>query len=388
MAGISGTDALNSIYLDYNASTPVAPEVLQEMWPYLQRHYGNPSSSHWAAATLKETIETARSKIAAALGANAGEIIFTSGGTEANNHALKGVFFAARQRGRGCHIITTTIEHPAILNPCAFLQTLGAEVTYVPVDRLGRVAPEDIERAIRSDTILISVMHANSEVGTIQPIEDIAKIAERRGILFHTDAAQTFGKIPVRVDSLGVDLLSVAGHKLYAPKGIGALYVREGVELAPLVHGAGHEDGRRAGTENVPYIVALGKAAELAAEHAHSPAMRVLREALREGFSSAFGDRVRFHGDPKLSLPNTLNVSFVGMNGQDILRQFPEIAASTGSACHSGSTSLSPVLRAMGVSEYEGLGAIRFSLGRFTTREEIETVLALFQERLPAIIRM
>ncbi|ULL16134.1 cysteine desulfurase [Paenibacillus sp. H1-7] len=382
MAGISNTESLKPIYLDNNASTPVAPEVFQEMLPFLQQHYGNPSSSHWAAASLQETIEMARSRIASAIGAATREVIFTSGGTEANNHALKGVYFASRHRGS--HIITTTIEHPAILNPCSFLETLGAEVTYVPVDGLGRVSPEAVERAIRNDTILISVMHANSEVGTIQPIGEIARIAKRYGILVHTDAAQSFGKIPVHVDELGVDLLSIAGHKLYAPKGVGALYVRNGTEISPFVHGAGHESGRRAGTENVPYLVALGKAAELAAEKVNDPAVRVLRDALKDGLQAVFGHRVQFNGDPTLNLPNTLNVSFLGMNGQQILNQFPEIAASTGSACHSGSTSLSPVLRAMGISEYEGLGAIRFSLGRYTTREEIETVVALFAERLPS----
>nr|AIF26565.1 putative class V aminotransferase [uncultured bacterium fosmid pJB45G2] len=354
--------------------------MFQELLPFLQQHYGNPSSSHWASASLKEKIELARSRVAAALGADSSEVIFTSGGTEANNHALKGVYFASRHRG--CHIITTTIEHPAILTPCDFLRTLGAEVTYIRVDRRGRVSPEDVERAIRSDTILISVMHANSEVGTIQPIEEISRIAKKHGILLHTDAAQSFGKIPVRVDSLGVDLLSIAGHKLYAPKGIGALYVREGTEIAPFVHGAGHESGRRAGTENVPCLVGLGKAAELAAERDDSPVLLVLREALRDGLHDVFGNRVRFNGDPELSLPNTLNVSFLGMNGQDILRQLPEIAASTGSACHSGSTSLSPVLRAMGIGEYEGLGAIRLSLGRYTSMKEIETVISLFQARL------
>lgn len=380
MAGISSTEVTKRIYLDYNASTPLDPEVLQEMLPFFEQHYGNPSSSHWAAASLKETIEHARSRIAAAIGAKSSEVIFTSGGTEANNHALKGVFFASNQPRK--HIITTTIEHPAIHNPCAFLETLGAEVTYVPVDHWGRVSPEDIERAIREDTILISVMHANSEVGTIQPIEEVASIAKRYGILMHTDAAQSFGKIQVDVDALGVDLLSIAGHKLYAPKGIGALYVREGTALAPFVHGAGHESGRRAGTENVPYIVGLGKAAALAAQKVGSREIRNLREALKEGLKEAFGDRVRFNGDPDNHLPNTLNVSFLGLSGQEILGRFPEIAASTGSACHSGSTTLSPVLRAMGLSDYEGLGAIRFSLGRYTTTEEVETVISLFQDRL------
>ena len=380
MAGEASDNASKRIYLDYNASTPVAAEVLEEMLPYLQRFYGNPSSTHWAAESLTLALEQARSRVAAALGADSGEIVFTSGGTEANNQALKGVYFASRARGR--HIVTTTIEHPAILNPCAFLQTLGAEITFVQVDGMGRVSPEAIERAVRPDTILISVMHANSEVGTIQPIKEISAIARRYGIPLHTDAAQSFGKIPVNVDELGVDLLSVAGHKLYAPKGVGALYVRKGTKIDSFMHGAGHESGRRAGTENVPYIAGLGKAAELAAELTFSSEIRRLRERLREGLHAAFEEKVRFNGDPDDCLPNTLNASFPGRNGQDLLTLFPEIAASTGSACHSGNATLSPVLAAMGISEYEGLGAIRFSLGRYTTKEEIERVLALFRERL------
>ncbi|MFF2907216.1 cysteine desulfurase family protein [Paenibacillus sp. NPDC057934] len=376
------TKPVNPIYLDYNASTPIAAEVLQEMLPYLQQYYGNPSSTHWASASLKDTIEVARGRVAAAIGAGSNEMIFTSGGTEANNHALKGVYLALRQRGN--HIITTAIEHPAILNPCAFLETLGAEVTYVKVDAEGRVSPEEIACAIRKETILISVMHANSEVGTIQPIEEISTIAKAQGILFHTDAAQSFGKIPIDVNRLGVDLLSIAGHKLYAPKGIGALYIREGTPISSFIQGAGHESGQRAGTENVPYIAGLGKASELAAEYAMNHTLRDLRDRLKEGLRSIFENSVRFNGDPHQSLPNTLNVSFLGMNGSEILKQFPEIAASTGSACHSGNTTLSPVLSAMGITDYEGLGAIRFSLGRYTTAEEIDAVIALFQQRLQA----
>ncbi|MFC3748572.1 cysteine desulfurase family protein [Paenibacillus sp. GCM10012306] len=374
------TKPVNPIYLDYNASTPIAAEVLQELLPYLQQHYGNPSSTHWASASLKDTIEVARGRVAAAIGAISNEVIFTSGGTEANNHALKGVYFALRQRGN--HIITTAIEHPAILNPCAFLETLGAEVTYVKVDAEGRVSPDEIARAIRKETILISVMHANSEVGTIQPIAEISAIAKTHGVLFHTDAAQSFGKIPIDVDQLGVDLLSIAGHKLYAPKGIGALYVREGTPISSFIQGAGHEAGQRAGTENVPYIAGLGKASELAAEYAKSHTIRDLKDRLKEGLRSSFGNSIRFNGDINQGLPNTLNVSFLGMNGTEILKKFPEIAASTGSACHSGNTTLSPVLSAMGITEYEGLGAIRFSLGRYTTAEEIDEVIALFNQRL------
>lgn len=359
------------IYLDHNASTPIAPEVADAMRPFLSEHFGNPSSAHWAGAPAREAMGRARAQVAGLLGCAPEEIVFTSGGTEANNHALKGVFFA---RGGG-HIITTQVEHPAILNPCRFLERLGARVTCIPVDGAGRVDPGAISQAITPETILISVMHANNEVGTLQPIAEIGRIARERGILFHTDAAQSVGKVPVRVSELGVDLLSVAGHKLYAPKGIGALYVRQGVTLEPLIHGAGHESGRRAGTESVLLAVGLGAACELAGRHIGAPRVRELRDLFWSKLQAAFGDRVALNGHPEHRLPNTLNVSFVGRAGADILAAMPEVAASTGSACHAGSIELSPVLKAMGVAPEVGMGAIRFSLGRGTTQEEIEWVL-------------
>ena len=364
---------MQRIYLDYNASTPIDPAVVAVMRSLLEEGYGNPSSGHWASAPAKAALDEARSRVAALLGCTAAEIVFTSGGSEANNLALKGLFY---QRGdRPSHVITSQIEHPATLAPCRFLERLGATVTYVPVDGSGLVDPDDIRKAISKETFLISVMHANNEVGTIQPIPDIAKIARAHGVLLHTDAAQSVGKIATRVDELGVDLLSVAGHKLYAPKGIGALYVRRGITVEPLIHGAGHEDGRRAGTESALLAAALGKACEIAQSWTDMPAVRQLRDQFWQRLRTIFGDQVVLNGHPERRLPNTLNVSFIGRVGADILAQMPAIAASTGSACHSGQIALSPVLQAMGISAESGLGAIRFSLGRSTTREEIEEVV-------------
>ncbi len=364
---------MQRIYLDYNASTPIDPAVVAVMRSLLEEGYGNPSSGHWASAPAKAALDEARSRVAALLGCTAAEIVFTSGGSEANNLALKGLFY---QRGdRPSHVITSQIEHPATLAPCRFLERLGATVTHVPVDGSGLVDPDDIRKAISKETFLISVMHANNEVGTIQPIPDIAKIARAHGVLLHTDAAQSVGKIATRVDELGVDLLSVAGHKLYAPKGIGALYVRRGITVEPLIHGAGHEDGRRAGTESALLAAALGKACEIAQSWTDMPAVRQLRDQFWQRLRTIFGDQVVLNGHPGQRLPNTLNVSFIGRVGADILAQMPAIAASTGSACHSGQIALSPVLQAMGISAESGLGAIRFSLGRSTTREEIEEVV-------------
>jgi cysteine desulfurase len=361
------------IYLDYNASTPICPEAVEAMGPFLFEHYGNPSSLHWAGMPAKDAVERARGQVAGLLGCDPTEVVFTSGGSESNNHAIKGVYFANRDRGD--HIITTSVEHPATINPCRFLETLGAKVTVLPVDRFGMVDPDEIRRAITSRTILITVMHANNEVGTVEPIPGIAAIAREAGISFHTDAAQTVGKIPADVEELGVDLLSVAGHKVHAPKGIGALYIREGTKVEPFVHGAGHEAGRRAGTENVLLSVALGAACEVARRWVGMPLVKVLRDRFREGLKEIFGERVTLNGHPTERLPNTLNVNFVGRVGAEILAMLPGVAASTGSACHAGSVTLSPVLAAMGVPPIEGMGAVRFSLGRSTTWEELEEVL-------------
>ena len=365
------------MYLDFNASTPLAPEVVGAMRPFLAEHYGNPSSRHWAGRPAKEAVERARGQVAALLGCQPSEIVFTSGGSEANNHAIKGVYFAHRDRGN--HIITTAIEHPAVLEPCRFLERLGARVTYLPVDRTGLVDPAAVRDAITPETILVTVMHANNEIGTIEPIAEIAAIARERGVFVHTDAAQTVGKIPTHVDELGVDLLTVAGHKLYAPKGVGALYIREGTRIEPFVHGAAHESGRRAGTENVLLDVALGAACELAEGWIGMPYVKELRDYLWQRLQRLFSEKIVLNGHPTRRLPNTLNVCFVGQSGSDLLAVLDDLAASTGSACHAGVVELSPVLEALGLEPEVGMGAVRFSLGRSTTRPEIDALLALLK---------
>ena len=365
------------IYLDYNASTPIDPAVVAAMRPFIADHYGNPSSGHWAAKTA---LETARDQVAALLGCQNDEIVFTSGGSEANNLALKGVFFTFRDKGD--HIITTQIEHPAIIEPCRFLERLGAQVTYLPVDGTGRIDPDDLRKAITPRTILVSIMQANNEVGTIQPIADCARLAHEHGAVFHTDAAQSVGKVPTSVNELGIDLLSIAGHKVYAPKGVGVLFVRRGVSLEPLIHGAGHESGRRAGTECALLAVGLGKACELARDLGPMDHVCSLRDHFWREMQKQFGNHVVLNGHPALRLPNTLNVSFVGRIGAEILERLDGVAASTGSACHSGCIELSPVLKAMSIAPEVGMGAVRFSLGRTTTRDEIDTVV----ERLTNIL--
>jgi len=370
---------MNPIYLDYNATTPVDPRVVEAMLPYLNECFGNPSSTHAIGRQAHEAVAQARAQVAALLGAHADEIVFTGGGSEANNLALKGVAFTNLHDISGVHFITSAVEHPAVLQPCEFLRRLGCRVTVLPVDREGRVDPEAVRQALDAATTLVSIMHANNEVGTIQPIREIADLAHQRGALFHTDAAQSVGKIPVDVNELGVDLLSIAGHKLYAPKGVGVLYVRRGVKLEPLIHGAAHEGGRRAGTENVPYLVALAQACAIARESLPRAAdgLRQGRERLWEQLRCALGDRVVLNGHPEWRLPNTLNVNIrADLDGADLLRQIPEIAASTGSACHEGHVTLSPVLAAMGVPASLGRGAIRLSIGRFTTTEEIDRAAA------------
>lgn len=364
---------MSRIYLDYNASTPIDPAVIAVMQPLLQEAFGNPSSGHWASRSAKATLERAREQVAALLGAHAEEIVFTSGGSEANNLALKGTYFALRDKGE--HIITQVTEHPAVLKPLAFLEQLGATVTYLPVDGYGRVDPEAVRLAITARTILITIMHANNETGTVQPIEAISAIARERGIRFHTDAAQSVGKIATRVDELGVDLLSVVGHKLYAPKGVGALYVRRGTALEPLIHGAGHERGVRAGTESVLMAAALGEACVRSMDLATMARIRELRDHFWQSLRRLYGDEVVLNGHAEHRLPNTLNASFVGKVGSELLASLDGVAASTGSACHAGRIELSPVLAAMGVSERVGMGAVRFSLGRSTTRDEIDQVI-------------
>lgn len=361
------------IYLDYNATTPVDPGVAKALLPFIFENFGNPSSSHAYGQTAKAAVENARGQVAKLLNCSPSEILFTSGGSESNNTALKGVAWHLQDKGN--HIITSEIEHPAVLNVCAWLSTKGFEITYLPVDHYGQVRPDDLAAALTDRTILVSIMHANNETGTIQPIRHLAELAHRQGALFHTDAAQSVGKIATDVQALGVDFLTVAGHKLYAPKGIGALYIRQGVEIDSLIHGAGHERGLRAGTENVPYAVALGQACEVARIQLSNPIIRELTDAFWSELHNGLGDQIHLNGHPTERLPNTLNISFLGWNGHELLAKLPDVAASTGSACHSGETALSPVLRAMGLSPEIGRGAVRFSLGRYTQKTEIDLVV-------------
>jgi cysteine desulfurase len=368
------------IYLDYNATTPLDPAVAEAMQPYIATHYGNPSSTHGYGRTAKDGVERARAQVAGLLGCSPEEIIFTSGGSESNNTVLKGVAYTYPLQGN--HLITSAVEHPAIINPCQFLERQGLRVTYVPVDGTGMVDPDDVRRALTPQTILISIMHANNEVGTLQPIADISRIARQHGVLLHTDAAQSVGKIPTLVDELGVDFLSVAGHKVYAPKGIGALYIRAGIALEPLIHGAGHEFGRRAGTENVIFDVALGRACEVAQGDLprYQREVRQLRDLFWQELHKRYGDRLVLNGHPEARLPNTLHVNFRGVIGAELLDRMPGLAASTGSACHAGEVALSAVLQAMQIAPEVGMGAVRFSLGRYTRRDEIDTVIEMIDE--------
>ena len=367
--------ARRPIYLDYNATTPIDPAVLKAMLPYLQDHYGNPSCTHLYGREAHTAVERAREQVAELLVARPDEIVFTGVGSEASNHAIKGsVLKPEFEWGRDAHVIISAVEHPATMEPCAFLRGLGCEITVLPVDRFGMVDPDAVRRAIMTRTRLVSIMHSNNEVGTLNPIREITNVAHERGVLMHTDTAQSLGKVAIDVADLGVDLLTVAGHKLYAPKGVGALYVRRGVRLTNLIHGAGHEGGRRAGTENVPYLVALGKAAELASYSlpAATVRLRTLRDRLHSRLAIALGDQLVLNGHPGDRLPNTLNLNFVGHVGEDLLTEVPGVAASTGSACHAGLVTVSPVLKAMGVPDSMARGAVRLSVGRFTTEEEVD----------------
>ncbi len=360
------------IYLDYNGTTPCDPEVLTAMGLFFADEFGNPSSSHWYGIKPKQAVEAARRQVADFLDCLPEEIFFTSGGTESNNHAIKGIALSLGQKGR--HIVTSAFEHPSVLEVCRYLEDEGFEITRVPVNSEGMVDPVRVEQAIRTDTILVTIMHANNEVGTVQPIAQISESLKKHGIVLHTDAAQSLGKIPVNVSSLGVDLLSIAGHKLYAPKGIGALYVRKGLALDKFCHGAGQEKGWRAGTENVPGIVGLGKACELAAKNldknmAH---MKQLRDRLHDGITAEVTD-VRLNGSEKKRLPNTLSLSFRDLEANRILEEIGlEIAASAGAACHSDSVTVSHVLEAMNVPLEWAKGTLRFSVGRMSTTVEID----------------
>lgn len=370
--GESGPALPGLIYLDFNATTPIDPQVAQAMLPYLYGHFGNPSSAHPFGAAARGAVELARAWVAGLIGTRPEEIVFTSGGSESNNTVIKGVAAALGTRGR--HMITSAVEHPAVIEPCRALESDGFHITVLPVDGAGRIDPDDVARAITSQTILISIMHANNEVGTIQPIAKIAQIAHRHGVLMHTDAAQSAGKIPVRAAELGIDFLSIAGHKLYAPKGVGALYIRSGIHLPQLIHGAGHERGRRAGTENVLEIVGLGEACRLAGERldgtmAHCMAMR---DRLWNVLSRAL-DSIRRNGDPENGLPNTLSVSFRALDATTLLAEIGDrVAASAGAACHAHGVKISAVLEAMKVPPDYAMGTVRFSVGRTTTAGEID----------------
>ncbi len=362
---------MKPVYLDYNATTPIDPEVLEAMRPYLEEHFGNPSSTHWYGAQTKDAVEKARSQVADLLNCRPGEIIFTGSGTESNNCAIKGTAFA--HAGRGNHLIISSIEHAAVTEVCRYLETRGFPLSYIPVDEAGIINLSALEKTIMPETILISVMHANNEVGTVQPIEEITALARKRGIIVHTDAAQSVGKTKTDVKELGADLLSIAGHKLYAPKGIGALYIREGTDIEKFMHGAGHERNMRAGTENVPYIVGLGKACEIAKRDLEKNIshMKTMCNRLFEGLQKKLGD-IRLNGHPEKRIPNTLSVGFPNIDATFLLSEMTDVAASAGSACHAGSTSISGVLGAMGVPQKYAMGTIRLSVGKMTTEKEID----------------
>ena len=376
------------IYLDYNATTPVDPAVVEAMLPYLARHFGNPSSTHAYGRQAHAALVEARQQVSALLECAPDELIFTGGGSESDNLALRGLVLALHKRGK--HIITQVTEHPAVLNTCRALERLhGCEITYLPVDGSGLVDPASLDSALRDDTILVTIMHANNETGTIQPLVELAEIAHRRGAVFHSDAAQSVGKIPVVPRALGVDLLTVAGHKLYAPKGVGALYVRRDLLalLEPVIYGGGQEFGKRAGTENVASVVALGKACQLAAEQLEASQKRLacLRDLLHNLLQQALPGRVHLNGHEHERLPNTLNISIDGSTGEDVLAGIPGIASSTGSACHEGHTEPSPVLTAMGLSRARALSALRLTLGRWTDERQVEQTARLLGEHISSI---
>jgi cysteine desulfurase len=371
--------------MDYAATTPVDPEVVQAMLPYLTEQFGNPSSLHAFGQQASEATEEARANIASFFGAKASEIVFTSGGTESNNFALKGVAYANRKKGN--HIITSVIEHHAIIEPCHFLEKEeGVTVTYLPVDLYGMVDPDDIRKAITDKTILISIMHANNEIGTIQPIMEIGQIAKEKGVYFHTDAVQTFGHLPLSVNELNVDLLSASAHKLYGPKGVGLLYIRQGTKIMPFMHGGEQENRRRASTHNVPGIVGFGKAVELAKDYLNKELIETagLRDKL---ISEILGriDQTRLNGHPTKRLPNNVNVSIAFVEGEGMLLSLDMmgITCSTGSACSSSSLEPSHVLTGIGLDHVQSQGTLRFSLGKYNTDMDIDDLM----EILPQVVR-
>jgi cysteine desulfurase len=368
-----GAHGMRHLYLDYNATTPIAPSVQEAMLPFLAERFGNPASSHALGRACQEALEDARERVAGLLGCDAEEIVFTSGGTESNNLALKGI--ALRDgRSAGGHLVISAIEHASIVEPARFLERLGYDISVVPVTGQGVVQPAAVRKAIRGDTLLVSIMLANNEIGTLQPLKQIAEICHEAGVPLHTDAVQAIGKIRTHVDELEVDLLSLAGHKMYAPKGVGALYVRQGVALEPVLHGAGHESGLRAGTENVAGIVAFGAAALLATKSldASQERLAALRDDLHTSLRAGIGAGLIVHGELAPRLPNTLSVSFPGVSAYELLARVPELCTSTGSASHGETDAMSPTLAAMGVAADIARGTIRLSLGWYTTEEDVE----------------
>ena len=366
------------IYLDYNATTPHAPEVIEAIRPFLEEHFGNPSSAYSYGIKTKDAVEEARDRVSLLLNCEAREIVFTSGGTESNNYAIRGTVLVRPENGN--HIITSEIEHPAIIEVCKHLENEGFLITYLPVDECGMISVDNVEKAITPKTILITIMHANNEVGTIQPIEKIARLAAKNEITFHTDAAQSVGKIPTDIETLDVDLLSIAGHKVYAPKGVGALYIRNGIKLKQLIYGAGQESGWRPGTENVMEVVGLGKACEIAKRDLEKTAehLQQMRDRLFEGLKNNI-ENIRINGHPELRLPNTLSVSFHDVTADALLAAVQDrVAVSAGAACHSGAVEMSSVLKAMRVPEDWARGTIRFSVGRMTTADQIDEVVRVF----------
>jgi cysteine desulfurase len=370
---------MKPIYLDYNATTPIDPEVIEAMLPYLTDKFGNPSSNHYYGKEAKKAIEIARQQIAELINCKPDEIIFTSGGTESNNYAIKGSAFNLKEKGS--HIITSSIEHPAVTEVCRYLEKYGFETTFLPVDQYGMVSTKDIEKAIRPNTILISIMHANNEIGTIQPVEEVARIAAHHKIRFHTDAAQSVGKIVTDIKKLGVDLLSIAGHKLYAPKGIGALFIRKGTILEKIMHGANHEQNLRAGTENVLEIVGLGKACEILKRdfNKNMQIQKKLRDYLFQKLNQKIPE-IKMNGHPELRLPNTLSISFPGKEANSLLHKMTGIAASAGAACHSDGIDISQVLKAIHLPQNIAVGTIRLSTGKFLSFEELDKAVEIIEK--------
>ena len=368
---------MRTVYLDYNTTTPIAPAVREAMRPFLDEHFGHPASDHALGRACHEAVGDARLRVARLLGADRDEIVFTSGGTESNNLALWGTMLRQPHSGTG-HLVISAIEHASVFESARFLESLGYDLTIVGCDSQGLIDPASVRAALRTDTVLVSVMHANNEIGTIEPIREIAQVCHARDVLLHTDAVQSVGKIPTRVQDLDVDLLSLAGHKMYAPKGVGALYLRRGLVLEPLLHGSGNERGLRSGTENVPHIMALGQAAQLAMDELDQPGHTgQLRDRLTRQLSDVVGPSLSVNAGMASRLPNTLSVNFPNTSGRELLGRIPELCASTGAASHQDAESLTPTLAAIGLTPETARGTVRLSLGRYTTEEDIDRAASL-----------